>query len=66
MLKIINLILLKILSFQIIINIQIMILIKLLNYQKINCKIITTEKDYLRLEKDKFNEIKFIKSELKY
>ena len=33
-----------------------------------NCKIITTEKDYLRLEKDKFNEINkinFIKLNLK-
>ena len=30
-----------------------------------NCKIITTEKDYLRLENDKINKINFIKSELK-
>ena len=32
---------------------------------KMNCKIITTEKDYLRLEKDKINKINFIKSDLK-
>ena len=31
----------------------------------LNCKIITTEKDYLRLESLKKNDIKFIKSELK-
>tara|TARA_S200000501_G_scaffold294990_1_gene280835 strand:+ start:223 stop:1149 length:927 start_codon:yes stop_codon:yes gene_type:complete len=31
----------------------------------LNCKIITTEKDYLRLEGLKKNDIKFIKSELK-
>ena len=30
-----------------------------------NCKVITTEKDYLRLEKIQKNQIKFIKSELK-
>ena len=30
-----------------------------------NCKIITTEKDHLRLEKDKVNKINFIKSDLK-
>ena len=33
--------------------------------KNLNCKIITTEKDYLRLEKKKKNKIKFIKSELK-
>jgi tetraacyldisaccharide 4'-kinase len=32
---------------------------------QMNCKIITTEKDYLRLEKDNTNKINFIKSELK-
>ena len=32
---------------------------------KMDCKIITTEKDYLRLEKDKINKINFIKSDLK-
>jgi tetraacyldisaccharide 4'-kinase len=31
----------------------------------LNCKIITTEKDYLRLEKNKPKEVKFIKSTLK-
>ena len=31
----------------------------------LNCKIITTEKDYLRLEDNKPDEIKFLKSELK-
>ena len=31
----------------------------------LNCKIITTEKDYLRLEGFKKKDIKFIKSELK-
>ena len=30
-----------------------------------NCKIITTEKDYLRLENNKIDKINFIKSELK-
>ena len=30
----------------------------------LNCKIITTEKDYLRLNDDKLKNIKFIKSEL--
>ena len=30
----------------------------------LNCKIITTEKDFLRLEKELINKIKFIKSEL--
>ena len=33
--------------------------------KKLNCKIITTEKDYLRLNKKIFKKIKFIKSELK-
>ena len=33
--------------------------------KKLNCEIITTEKDYLRFENLKFNEIKFIKSKLK-
>jgi len=32
--------------------------------KKLNCKIITTEKDYLRLENDNINEIRFIKTEL--
>ena len=32
--------------------------------KKLNCKIITTEKDYLRLENDNIDEIKFIKTEL--
>ena len=31
----------------------------------LNCKIITTEKDYLRLDKEKIQNINFIKSELK-
>ena len=30
----------------------------------LSCKIITTEKDFLRLEKELINKIKFIKSEL--
>ena len=39
---------------------------QILNYAKnLNCKIITTEKDYVRLEKFKTDQIKFIKSELK-
>ena len=39
---------------------------KIINEAKdLNCKIITTEKDYLRLEDNKFDQIKFIKSELK-
>ena len=33
--------------------------------EKLNCKIITTEKDYLRLNRPDLNKIKFIKSELK-
>ena len=33
--------------------------------KKLNCKIITTEKDYFRFENLKLNEIKFIKSKLK-
>jgi len=32
--------------------------------KKLNCKIITTEKDYLRLGSNNINEIKFIKTEL--
>ena len=32
---------------------------------KMDCKIITTEKDYLRLENNNTDQIKFIKSELK-
>ena len=32
--------------------------------EEMNCKIITTEKDYLRLEKNKIDQIKFIKSDL--
>ena len=32
--------------------------------KKLNCKIITTEKDYFRLESNNINEIKFIKTEL--
>ena len=31
----------------------------------LNCQIITTEKDYLRLDKEKILNINFIKSELK-
>ena len=33
--------------------------------KKLNCKILTTEKDFLRLKGNSSNEIKFIKSELK-
>ena len=33
--------------------------------EKLNCKIITTEKDYLRLNRPELNKIRFIKSELK-
>ena len=33
--------------------------------ENLNCKIITTEKDYLRINKTKYKKIKFIKSELK-
>ena len=32
--------------------------------EEMNCKIITTEKDYLRLQKNKIDQIKFIKSDL--
>ena len=32
--------------------------------EEMNCKIITTEKDYLRIEKNKIDQIKFIKSDL--
>ena len=32
--------------------------------KKLNCKIITTEKDYLRLKTSNFDQIKYIKSEL--
>ena len=35
------------------------------NARNLNCKIITTEKDYVRLGKFKTDQIKFIKSELK-
>ena len=39
---------------------------QILNYAKnLNCKIITTEKDYVRLRTFKTDQIKFIKSELK-
>ena len=39
---------------------------QIINYsENLNCKIITTEKDYERLGKLKTNEIKYIKSELK-
>ena len=39
---------------------------QILNYAKnLNCKIITTEKDYVRLGRFKTDQIKFIKSELK-
>ena len=31
----------------------------------LNCKVITTEKDYLRIENTGLKEIKFIKTELK-
>ena len=33
--------------------------------KKLNCKIITTEKDYLRMTNMNLSEIKFIKSDLK-
>ncbi len=33
--------------------------------EKLGCKILTTEKDYFRLENKNLNEIKFIKSDLK-
>ena len=33
--------------------------------ENLNCKIITTEKDYLRINKTNYEKIKFIKSELK-
>ena len=33
--------------------------------KKLNCKIITTEKDYLRLDEKKIDEIKFVKSDLR-
>ena len=33
--------------------------------KKLNCKIITTEKDYLRMANMNLSEIKFIKSDLK-
>jgi len=32
--------------------------------KKLNCKIVTTEKDFLRIKNDSFDEIRFIKSEL--
>ena len=32
--------------------------------KELNCKIVTTEKDFLRIKNNNFNEIKFIKSEL--
>ena len=42
---------LKILSFQIIIILRMMILDKILDLsKKLNCKVITTEKDYYRLK----------------
>ena len=38
---------------------------KILNYANdLNCKIVTTEKDYLRLNNNRIDKIKFIKSEL--
>ena len=37
----------------------------IINKKEFNCKIITTEKDYLRLDNNKYNEIKYIKSKLK-
>ena len=38
---------------------------KILNLSKqLNCKIITTEKDYLRLENDNIDQIRYIKTEL--
>ena len=38
---------------------------KIITYSKnINCKIITTEKDYLRIDSQIMREIKFVKSEL--
>lgn len=33
--------------------------------KKLNCKIITTEKDYLRLDEKKIDKIKFVKSDLR-
>ena len=35
------------------------------NAKKLNCKIITSEKDYSRFENNYKNEIKIVKSELK-
>ena len=32
--------------------------------KELDCKIVTTEKDFLRIKNNNFNEIKFIKSEL--
>ena len=37
----------------------------LLEAKKLNCKIITTEKDYLRLENFNLKEINYLRSELK-
>ncbi len=37
----------------------------LLEANKLKCKILTTEKDYLRLNIENLSQIKFIKSELK-
>ena len=37
----------------------------LVEAQKFDCKIITTEKDFLRLDNPKLTEIKFIKTDLK-
>ena len=36
----------------------------ILKSEELNCNIVTTEKDFLRIKNNKFNEIKFIKSEL--
>ena len=39
---------------------------KILDYaNQLNCKLITTEKDYYRIEKFNFNKIKYLQSELK-
>ena len=57
--------LLKTQNFQIIINIKKEINKIIDEANSLSCKLITTEKDFLRLEKDFVNKIKFVKSELK-
>ena len=37
----------------------------LVEAQRFNCKIITTEKDFIRINNSKISEIKFIKTDLK-